>query len=653
MSRSVELHSFGQVNWYKEKQRFENEIKIIRDCLNSYLNWSETSVPTSKLLLLLKDRYQNVLPIKNANNVLNSSLFKLKAVDIDGQRRLSKHVREEGRITNVDMLKGEGKSGDETEKRHKALSTVDQLQAIAGELHLQCHTDIANEGAESVGSVFINDDMFYLEIFIGGDGNVKEVKVSHTFNEKEGGSPESSPILTKLLKVKQYISFKEHVRKLKKFYSIGRACTEHLSNETRGLLFKAIIQLENDLENIMKFELEQTGGSAVETIISKGHGAIYKREGGNFASLAFYVSPLAIARADIVLQKAAVGNMELLKMKKWLLFKFGSVADIELEEGPDGGTLMLCPTIGELLEETGVQFKPVSELREHVTGPFRFVLKLRERIPSCMSVVKLFPSDPKSIHCSQEEATASALRGQNSSAVNFSNMLQCEHLLMMKKMKEGALPKDVTSPQKLAASDCQGLVFSQNSGPKIASSSIVFGKKPSVPSSSRTHEYHMVIESSSINTSPGVYLERIPFCHPQELLPTLNVLRQQLTFNTLYSSLLPESGYFNSSGDKCQSKYFSVNSKAPKGDESPVFEVSSKAPSSIAITCRHPLSTNILCLEITIGRGGEISTDIHCAATDKLWCDENYFETLINTSLDIPLSLEHFVLAANAKTTSK
>ena len=639
MSHSVELHPFGSINWFKERQDFMGQIDSIRACLCEYLRWSKTDLATSKLLLLMKNRYQNVLPIKSGKSILNQSICRLKEIDIEGKRFVSRHIQ----MTNIDLLNS-GEIAAENQALRCALATVDQLQATAGILKLQCHTDISLEsGIDSTngGSVFINDDMFYLEVCISPDGNVKEVKISHLFNEPEDKNPETDPVLTKVLFKKQYGEFREHVRLLKQFYLVGKNCRTSSSDKVRAKLYRAMLRVENDLDAVLQAQIKKWGDKGLEKSVKEGYGMVTKRQGGYFATLVFFVSPLALRQCDAILSKSHDLKLSSREVKRWLFGKLGNVASIELEEGPSECSLGLKSCVN-ISPEGEIEFQQVEEDEDCIKGPFRLSLKLHVPIASCLLVA----SSLAEIQChslgskSEGGNTDLLLKASLTSGKQSESILQCEHLLLWESLSQ------VPSPEKEnRAGGGANIVFSKATSPKIVSSYVSFGKREGTEYA-HSHEYHLVIENNDITSTPAAYLKRVPFCRLSELPEILSILRQQLTFNTLYSSFFDENCKAES-GEK-KSRYSFILSKFPDGDSRPVFEVSSKAPCSIAITCRHPLSTNIICLEIHIGERGRISTKVHCADSDKLWCDQSRFEKLVSESLNIPLALEHFMSAAHA-----
>jgi len=126
---------------------------------------------------------------------------------------------------------------------------------------------------------------------------------------------------------------------------------------------------------------------------------------------------------------------------------------------------------------------------------------------------------------------------------------------------------------------------------------------------------------------PGLIVEHLP-CHDHDKLKTvIKLLRQQAIFNELYSSC------FDSNFPEI----------TDQGGEIISFEITSEAPSSINITCVHPNTGNLLCLEINITTEGAIKCDMHTVPGDIILCTNNYLNKIISTCHSIPLTLYYML----------
>eukprot|EP00026_Physarum_polycephalum_P006084 Phypoly_transcript_06125.p1 GENE.Phypoly_transcript_06125~~Phypoly_transcript_06125.p1 ORF type:complete len:607 (-),score=92.63 Phypoly_transcript_06125:21-1841(-) len=134
----------------------------------------------------------------------------------------------------------------------------------------------------------------------------------------------------------------------------------------------------------------------------------------------------------------------------------------------------------------------------------------------------------------------------------------------------------------------------------------------------------------------GILVGRLPFTHPQQLLPILQLVRQQVIFNELVQSC------FNPSNPLSTSQ--SGNS------ESFLVEIVTEAPTTICATFLHPTTHNLTCTEIKIALGGVLDVKIHTHKTlnsnnpaDPPPCPPALATKILSTCHSIPLTL-HYML---------
>jgi len=127
---------------------------------------------------------------------------------------------------------------------------------------------------------------------------------------------------------------------------------------------------------------------------------------------------------------------------------------------------------------------------------------------------------------------------------------------------------------------------------------------------------------------PGLIVEHLPCTDHIKLISVLQILHQQSIFNELYSSC------FNSNFPEI-----------PANDKGEIisFEVTSEAPSSINVTCIHPKTGNLLCLELIITTEGDLKCIMHTVPDDPILCSNIYLTKIVTACHSIPMLLYYML----------
>eukprot|EP00126_Sphaerothecum_destruens_P004346 Sdes_comp18128_c0_seq1m7593 len=480
---SPHCHSFSVVNFHKEKQEFLSSIEFIKERIEDYKKCLEAELPVSKLQTYLKDRLQ----IYQSFHRFKTSLLRhseiIRESDVCNRKFVLKHllpfhhsVQEGGKSDDVSLFSGSKVSSlarsvefrgspilTENEKNLSALLLrLSFLKRIANHLNLQYHADISEEfgvgisttldnltvSLSSLGSgmheslvlrdlsccVFINDTMFYLEIILFGSGEVAEVKISHTFNERDDGLPQHDPLLTKLLAAFQYDLFVEHLCRIQQLYSVARSGFPPGSNRRRAQMYSLLLRFQKDYQLISLLEYADFFRADLLDCLRKGHGLYFPRCGGNYATLTFFAAPFVLTKMRLVLagksmddkkkiisesnfcdascqrffspsdsQKSALfadpkyaarQEDESVFLERCYLSQFGVSCSVEIEESSSECHLFTKPLvdIAQSRKSRRVSFFPLDEMMKDaenfVSGPFRFVLKLKDPLPASFSLVQ-------------------------------------------------------------------------------------------------------------------------------------------------------------------------------------------------------------------------------------------------------------------------
>ncbi|XP_065176335.1 mediator of RNA polymerase II transcription subunit 1-like isoform X2 [Sycon ciliatum] len=122
----------------------------------------------------------------------------------------------------------------------------------------------------------------------------------------------------------------------------------------------------------------------------------------------------------------------------------------------------------------------------------------------------------------------------------------------------------------------------------------------------------------------AVELQDINFTHPKQLLRVIQVLRQQLAYNSLIQSCFASS--------PVSQQYSTIQ----------IIDVEGDGISVIRITLEHPLSRNLACILLQIAPGGVASAELHLVEGDSRPCCNAVITKIVASCMSIP-ALVHSV----------
>lgn len=340
--------------------------------------------------------------------------------------------------------------------------------------------DRALKFIENGRDVFINSDMFYVEVRMEADGTVSEVKVAHT------GDPESCPELTRILREGDYDEFLCHLQGLCDLYQ--------LSHDTfqKPKFLAALKAVETDINMMaMLFGPEL---SSTDAIMRCPVGFVTARQGGRRMRLAYFASPYELLDVN------KPGHDRQFTKEDPPPRDFGYQVFVSLEQSQKAtlpiSPLMLEPVRYNMLGwDSSIKYQVLNDNNSEEFNA-SFVLELCKPLPAAVEVVqKIY------------EAVCKPGNFSHSSRVPIDSLVIREHL------KEKNVLHEETGNTFYA----------------------------SLPQ--HFHTYH-VTESQSTpdelvqSSGMGLLLYRIAFTHPSHIPKVLELLRRQAMFNTLLRSAL-------------------------------------------------------------------------------------------------------------------
>ncbi|XP_053122258.1 mediator of RNA polymerase II transcription subunit 1-like isoform X3 [Hemicordylus capensis] len=173
------------------------------------------------------------------------------------------------------------------EKMQRALN-AESLSTVMNRLEFLSKQKGLNSYVGPNGTAcYITSEMFYIEINLETDGNVKDVKVAHP-----GKSPLTCADLLQLLRARNYDAFGKILEKLLNLYQIPG------SSETKMNIYIALSTLEKDLFSLSALN-RLPGMDRVAEILYGKVGYLRPRTGGIPMSLEFWLSPYQILEEQL------------------------------------------------------------------------------------------------------------------------------------------------------------------------------------------------------------------------------------------------------------------------------------------------------------------------------------------------------------------
>ncbi|KNC74807.1 hypothetical protein SARC_12654, partial [Sphaeroforma arctica JP610] len=268
-------HPYGKVNFAADRSEFLKTTQLLKKTLERFKHVGTLTSNPTKLLVALKDKA-----------AAESSLERLKAA-----------------VTKCKSLIDEGKGRLTVFTSKEILS---RLQAISKTYRLQYHED---DSAPPITTVFINTDMFYVEIEIESTGadiaTVTKVTIAHTAEEIE--TPQVNQTLTSALRRGDFTALSKRLGELAAFYDV---CDEDDSKQSLLGVWRAFrtdIKLICDTEQAA-YTKNKSAVTPSERIRS-GHGVLKGlSDDEQLIDLSYFVEPREVARVQCVLDSNRISG---------------------------------------------------------------------------------------------------------------------------------------------------------------------------------------------------------------------------------------------------------------------------------------------------------------------------------------------------------
>ncbi|KAG1680040.1 Mediator of RNA polymerase II transcription subunit 1 [Nymphon striatum] len=241
---------------------------------------------------------------------------------------------------------------------------AERLESIARQMGLMFSPDALGKT-----EYYISSDMFYVDIMLESNGNVKDVKIVH-----QGEADHvSCPLLAEILRNGQFSEFTSHLEGLVSIYQIN--AEKKLKNKA----YLALKALETDLSSLS--ELQSSINEPNNLVHRSPVGILEKRVGGQPMKLTYFISPYDLL--DIEAKLSIPLTAEIVKSKG--LGHYVTVG-IESMSGHKLQTVSLL-TISKSEGKSLPQFAALSNLNS-TTLPACFALQLPSPIPMTVALVR-------------------------------------------------------------------------------------------------------------------------------------------------------------------------------------------------------------------------------------------------------------------------
>ncbi|XP_077870288.1 uncharacterized protein LOC100374848 [Saccoglossus kowalevskii] len=349
-------------------------------------------------------------------------------------------------------------------------SIGERLEALARQCGLKFNPGPAGT------DVFISSDMFYVEVLMDNNGNVRDVKVAH-----HSGEPQSCLELKAVLKRNDFKEFAEHLRELNQLYQLAG------DNSQKARAFMSLQALEADLVTMFQMQSGSLANIAIMVILKGPIGYLTPRSGGKPAQLTYYVSPYDLLNVE-------TGTTTTLSMKDPVPRSLGFSVCVTIESSTLH-KLQITPIISIPMSPDGKRtigspsFIPLGNPNS-MTLPASFVVKLNKPMPL---------------------STSSIRQIQVHTGMPF---VDINHAVPL----NGLICKHYSTNQSSTCPD------------KTSSYTTFFVTLPD------QHHCYFINECSCAHDLKGIIVSKIAFTHPAHVPQILMYLRQQAVYNTLISS---------------------------------------------------------------------------------------------------------------------
>ncbi|XP_046853333.1 mediator of RNA polymerase II transcription subunit 1-like isoform X2 [Xenia sp. Carnegie-2017] len=450
---------------------------------------------------------------------------------------------------------------------------LDKIQGVIRENNLTVTKDRLKLVTEQVGlkfdvsttytECFISSDMFYVEVQLEDSGNVLEVKVQHG-----DLPPVTCAALTSILRRRDYNEFLKHMQGLANLYQLSGDAFQ------KSKILQALDSLEKDLE---KIACSDGGKLFEESVLAGPVGFLTPRQGGQLMHLTYFATPLELRNENV---SKINENFDLHSL---VLSKFGRSLSISLEQSKP----RLLPTSSLLSDEYspdqgGNMYLSINETNSEEL-PASFVMHLDRPLVVSAAILE-------KIHSTLENFKGEKFV-QRSKA-----FLDC--LIIKKWLKEKKLQYNskMAYRQKLPGEE---------------------------------HVYRISEKdlqgSLSLNSNVGVVISRIPFTHCQNVVKIIQLLRQQLVYNHILTSVL--------SSEQLDE---TANYQDYTG---PCFDVSTSSPLVVVITFEDPIAACLASVEFQVKP--DCSIAVRFNPRKSAFYDCGYVSRVIQKCLSIPVTMKY------------
>ncbi|XP_067138483.1 mediator of RNA polymerase II transcription subunit 1-like [Centruroides vittatus] len=241
-------------------------------------------------------------------------------------------------------------------------SMMERLESITRQQGLKF--SLGPNGSEC----YISSDMFYIEIILEANGEVKDSKIAHH------GDPLSCSELTKVLRSGDFSEFTKHLEGLSAIYQLNA------DKKQKTKAYLALHALEIDLSTLA--QLQSTINDPTNLVHKSPVGILQLRQGGNPMKLTYFISPYDLldveTKSSIPLTVDAVlerhlGHSVTVCIESSTAHKLQTMSLLSVSKTPEGKSLP--------------SFAALSNLNS-TTLPASFVLHLPNSIPMATNLIK-------------------------------------------------------------------------------------------------------------------------------------------------------------------------------------------------------------------------------------------------------------------------
>ncbi|NXG55823.1 MED1 polymerase, partial [Hemiprocne comata] len=407
---------------------------------------------------------------------------------------------------------------------------------------------------------YITSDMFYVEVQLDPTGLLCDVKVAH-----HGENPVSCPELVQHLREKNFDEFSKHLRGLVNLYKLPG------DNKLKTKMYLALQSLELDLSKMAGMYWQATNANPLDKILHGSVGYLTPRSGGLLMNLKYYVSP-------------------------YDLFEDGTGAPVILHENNVPRALGM--NVSVTVEGTMAMYK----------------------LPIAPLIMGSHPVDSKGTPSFSSITSANSVDLPACFFLKFPRPIPVSRAFIQKLQSCTGIPLFDTPPTFVPLYELiTQFELSKEADPLPLNHNMRF--YAALPGQQHCYFLNKDAPLPDGRSLQGTLISKIAFQHPGRVPLILNLIRHQVTYNTLIGSCVKRTVLKEDSPGILQ------------------FEVCPLSDSCFSVSFQHPVNDSLVCVVMDVQDSTHVNCKLYKGLSDALICTDDFIAKVVQRCMSIPVTM--------------